>query len=102
KGGYKHFMLKEIFEQPRAIEDTLRGRIDLETADLNDAELGLDPEAARRIQRVYFVACGTSYHASLAGRHWIEHWARVSAQCELASEVRYRRPVFHPTDLVVA
>ena len=102
KGGYKHFMLKEIFEQPRAIEDTLRGRIDLESADLIDAELGLTPEVARSISRVYFVACGTSHHASLAGRYWIEQLARVSAQCELASEVRYRRPVFGPGDLIVA
>lgn len=102
KNGYKHFMLKEIFEQPRAIEDTLRSRIDLETADLVDEELGLTPEVASRIQRVYFVACGTSFHASLAGRYWVEHLARVPVQCELASEVRYRKPVFQPGDLVVA
>lgn len=102
KGGFKHFMLKEIFEQPRAIEDTLRGRIDLENAELVDQELGLTPEVAQSISRVYFVACGTSYHASLAGRYWIEQLAQVSAQCELASEVRYRRPVFGPGDLIVA
>jgi glucosamine--fructose-6-phosphate aminotransferase (isomerizing) len=102
KGGYKHFMLKEIFEQPRAIEDTLRGRILLEAGDLVDAEFGLDAEVARGIERVYFIACGTSYHAALAGRHWIEQIARVPAQCELASEVRYRDPVFTSKDLVVA
>ncbi len=102
KGGYKHFMLKEIFEQPRAIEDTLRGRILLEEGDLVDAEFGLDPEVVRGIERVYFIACGTSYHAALAGRHWIEQIARVPAQCELASEVRYRDPVFTSKDLVVA
>ncbi|HEX7451088.1 MAG TPA: glutamine--fructose-6-phosphate transaminase (isomerizing) [Polyangiaceae bacterium] len=102
KGGYKHFMLKEIFEQPRAIEDTLRGRILLEEGDLVDAEFGLDAEAVRGIERVYFIACGTSYHAALAGRHWIEQIARVPAQCELASEVRYRDPVFTSKDLVVA
>jgi glucosamine--fructose-6-phosphate aminotransferase (isomerizing) len=102
KGGYKHFMLKEIFEQPRALEDTLRGRIDLESGELVSSELGLSPDAARSLGRVYFVACGTSYHASLAGRHWVEQLARVPAQCELASEVRYRSPVFLPTDLVVA
>ncbi len=102
KGGYKHFMLKEIFEQPRAIEDTLRGRINLEEGDLVMSEIGVTEQIARRIKRVYFVACGTSYHASLAGRHWIEQLARVPAQCELASEVRYRDPVFSPDDLVVA
>jgi glutamine---fructose-6-phosphate transaminase (isomerizing) len=102
KGGYKHFMLKEIFEQPRAIEDTLRGRILLAEGDLVDAEFGLDPEAVRGIERVYFIACGTSYHAALAGRHWMEQLARVPAQCELASEVRYREPVFTSKDLVVA
>src|SRR6478736_221395 len=102
KGGYKHFMLKEIFEQPRAIEDTLRGRVELEAGDVVASELGLDPKLTQNITRVYFVACGTSYHASLAGRHWIEQLARLPAQCELASEVRYRGPVFSSTDLVVA
>ena len=102
KGGYKHFMLKEIFEQPRAIEDTLRGRIDLVGATLVGEDLGLTPEIAKKINRVYFVACGTSYHASLAGRHWVEQLARVAAQTELASEVRYREPVFTDRDLVVA
>src|SRR6187431_261410 len=72
KGGYKHFMLKEIFEQPRAIEDTLRGRINMATSSLVGEDLGLSDETARTINRVYFVACGTSYHASIAGRHWIE------------------------------
>jgi len=102
KGGFKHFMLKEIFEQPRAIEDTLRGRVDLESGDVIASELGLDPEFTANISRVYFVACGTSYHASLAGRHWVEQFARLPAQCELASEVRYRGPVFSKSDLVVA
>ncbi|MEO8901819.1 MAG: glutamine--fructose-6-phosphate transaminase (isomerizing), partial [Polyangiaceae bacterium] len=102
KGGYKHFMLKEIFEQPRAIEDTLRGRILLEEGDLVDAEFGLDAEAVRGIERVYFIACGTSYHSALAGRHWVEQISRIAAQTELASEVRYRDPVFTSKDLVVA
>jgi len=102
KGGYKHFMLKEIFEQPRAIEDTLRGRIELESGDVIVSELGVDPALTAGIGRVYFVACGTSFHASLAGRHWVEQFARIPAQCELASEVRYRSPVFSERDLVVA
>ena len=102
KGGFKHFMLKEIFEQPRAVEDTLRGRILLEEGDLVDEEIGLDEETARRISRVSLFACGTSYHASLAGRYWIEKIAGVPAHAELASEVRYREPVFTEGDLVVA
>ncbi|MCH2107838.1 MAG: glutamine--fructose-6-phosphate transaminase (isomerizing) [Polyangiaceae bacterium] len=102
KGGYKHFMLKEIFEQPRAIEDTLRGRFSLETGEVVASELGIPVEIARNVDRVYFVACGTSYHASLAGRHWIEQLARLPSQAELASEVRYRAPVFTERDLIVA
>jgi glucosamine--fructose-6-phosphate aminotransferase (isomerizing) len=102
KGGYKHFMLKEIFEQPRAIADTLRGRISLDEAELVDAELGFDAEVAQGIDRVVLLACGTSYHAALAGRYWIEQLARVPAHAELASEVRYREPVFTKKDLVIA
>ncbi|MBX3184146.1 MAG: glutamine--fructose-6-phosphate transaminase (isomerizing) [Polyangiaceae bacterium] len=102
KGGYKHFMLKEVFEQPRAVEDTLRGRVRLGEGRLVSEELGLPPEVARRIKRVYLMACGTSYHACLNGRYWIEALARVPAQTELASEVRYREPVFSEDDLVVA
>jgi len=102
KGGFKHFMLKEIFEQPRAIEDTLRGRIRVAEGEIEDAELGLTAEKARSIDRVYFLACGTSYHATIAGRYWVEELARLPAQTEIASEVRMRSPVFTPNDLVVA
>jgi glucosamine--fructose-6-phosphate aminotransferase (isomerizing) len=102
RGGYKHFMLKEINEQPRALEDTLRGRVDLGQGNVISGEIGLDPEVARGIGRVYLVACGTSHYATMAGRHWIEQLARVPAVAELGSEVRYRNPVFGPNDLVVA
>ena len=102
KGGFKHFMLKEIHEQPRAVEDTLRGRVDLAEGDVVGEEIGVTPELARRIRRVYFVACGTSAHAAMAGRYWIEQLARVPAVVEIGSEVRYREPVFGPDDLVVA
>ncbi len=102
KGGYKHFMLKEIFEQPRSVEDTLRGRIDLARGDLVAEELGLTDAIATGIERVYFVACGTSFHAALVGRYWVEQLARVPACAELASEVRYREPIFTSKDLVVA
>jgi len=102
RGGYKHFMLKEIHEQPRAIEDTLRGRITLETGELEPAEMGLTADDARAIERVVFLACGTSYHASLHGRYLLESLARVQAVSELASEFRYRDPVVGEGDLVVA
>ena len=102
KGGYKHFMLKEIIEQPRAVEDTLRGRVDLKAADVIGEELGLTPELAKKIGRVYFVACGTSSHAAMAARYWIEALARIPSTVEIGSEVRYREPVFMENDLVVA
>jgi glucosamine--fructose-6-phosphate aminotransferase (isomerizing) len=102
KGGYKHFMLKEIHEQPRAVEDTLRGRVDLAAGDVVPEEIGVTPERAKSLSRVYFVACGTSAHAAMAGRYWIEQLARVQAVVEIGSEVRYRNPVFGPNDLVVA
>jgi glucosamine--fructose-6-phosphate aminotransferase (isomerizing) len=102
KGGYKHFMLKEIFEQPRAVEDTLRGRLDVDAGEVVAAEMGVGPEVAAKITRVCFVACGTSSHAALAGRYWVEQLARIPSSVEIGSEVRYREPVFGPTDLVVA
>ncbi len=102
KGGYKHFMLKEIYEQPRAVEDTLRGRVDLESANVVPEEIGVSVDLAKRIRRVYFIACGTSSHAAMAGRYWIEQLARVPSVVEIGSEVRYRDPVFDKDDLVVA
>jgi len=102
RGGYKHFMLKEIHEQPDVVEATLRGRIDLAGGDVHATEIGVDPEFARSLKRVYFVACGTSHHAAIAGRYWIEKIAKVPTVVELASEVRYREPLFYPDDLVVA
>jgi glutamine---fructose-6-phosphate transaminase (isomerizing) len=102
KGGYKHFMLKEIHEQPRAVEDTLRGRVSLERGEVNPELMGLEAAEVRRIRRVVLVACGTSYHACLLGRHWIEALARCPAEVELASEYRARDPLVDPNDLIVA
>ena len=102
KAGYKHFMLKEIHEQPDVVEATLRGRVDLAAGDVYAGEIGVTPELATTLRRVYFVACGTSHHAAMAGRYWVEKLARVPAVVELASEVRYRDPIFYPDDLVVA
>ncbi len=102
KAGYKHFMLKEIFEQPRAIEDTLRGRLDREHGDITGAELGLADEDVPGIERVYLVACGTSHHAAMAGRYYFESLTGLPTTVELASELRARDPVIGPGDLVIA
>jgi len=102
KAGYKHFMLKEIFEQPRALEDTLRGRLDRENADIATPEVGLSDEDAKGIERVILLACGTSHHATIAGRYWLEELAKVPAITELASEFRGRDAVVGKGDLVVA
>jgi glucosamine--fructose-6-phosphate aminotransferase (isomerizing) len=102
KGGFKHFMQKEIHEQPRAVEDTLRGRIDLGAGDVVAAEMGLEGVDVASVRRVVFLACGTSFHASLYGRHLVEKLARLEAVAELASEFRQRDPVVGPGDLVVA
>jgi len=95
-------MLKEIHEQPRAVEDTLRGRVDLVAGDVVGAEMGLSEIAIGSIDRVYFVACGTSAHAAMTGRYWIEQLARLPAVVEVGSEVRNRNPVLGPRDLVIA
>jgi glucosamine--fructose-6-phosphate aminotransferase (isomerizing) len=102
KAGFKHFMLKEIFEQPRALEDTLRGRLDRENGDVLTTEIGLTDDDAREIRRVVLLACGTSHHATVAGRYWIEELAKVPAIAELASEFRGRDAVVGNGDLVIA
>jgi glucosamine--fructose-6-phosphate aminotransferase (isomerizing) len=102
RGGFKHFMLKEIHEQPDAISATLRGRIDVEAGDVHAAEIGVAPEVAKSIRRVFIVACGTSFHAGLIGRYWIEALARVPTVAELGSELANRPAVFFEDDLVVA
>ena len=102
KAGYKHFMLKEIFEQPRAIEDTLRGRLDRENHDIVGDELGLSAADAKAIQRVVLIACGTSHHAAMTGRYYLERIAKIPTVVELASEFRSRDPIVGPGDLVVA
>ena len=100
KGGYDDFMLKEIHEQPRVIRDTLAGRLvgDRITID----ELGLSPAELNLIDKVYIIACGTSYHAGLIAKNLIERWAHIPTEVEVASEFRYRNPIITPTTLVVA
>jgi len=102
KAGYKHFMLKEIVEQPWAVKETLTGRLRMEDADVHLPELALDDEALRGVGRVLFVACGTSWHAALVGRYLVEQLARVPAEVDYASEYRYRSPLTGSKDLVVA
>jgi len=102
KGGYKHFMLKEIYEQPRAIADTLRGRFTIETGEVNLEEFGLREEEITAVDRIFIVACGTSWHAALIGKYLIEDMARVPVEVDIASEFRYRNPIVRPNDLLVA
>ncbi len=100
KGGYPDFMLKEIHEQPRVIRDTLAGR--LVGGRLEIDELDMTAEELNLVDRVYVIACGTSYHAGLIAKEMIEGWARIPTEVEVASEFRYRNPIITPTTLVVA
>jgi glucosamine--fructose-6-phosphate aminotransferase (isomerizing) len=102
KGGYKHFMLKEINEQPRAIGDTLKGRISLEDASVNLDEFGFNSDDLKKVEKIFIVACGTSYHAALVGKYMIEELTRVPAEVDIASEFRYRRPIIRTGDLMIA
>jgi glucosamine--fructose-6-phosphate aminotransferase (isomerizing) len=102
KEGHKHFMHKEIFEQPRAVTDTIRGRTILEAGDAALDGLELDEGTARGLERLTIVACGTSWHAGLAGRNMIEQLARLPVEVELASEFRYREPIVGPRTLCLA
>lgn len=101
KAGYEHFMLKEIYEQPKAIADTLTGRL----AEDNRAvlpELGWDEDTARQIDRIHIIACGTAYHAGMVGRQILERLTRIPVEVEVASEYRYREPVYTENTLVIA
>ena len=100
KGGYPDFMLKEIHEQPRVVRDTLVGR--MIGGELDIDELGLTYEELNLIDRVYVIACGTSYHAGLIAKNLIEMWARIPCEVEAASEFRYRNPIITTSTLVVA
>jgi glutamine---fructose-6-phosphate transaminase (isomerizing) len=102
KDGHKHFMHKEIFEQPRAVTDTIRGRVSLEEGDVVLDGMELDPAWVKEVDRVVVVACGTSWHAGLSGRLMIEQLARLPVDVELASEFRHRDPVVGPRTLLLA
>ncbi|KLU63977.1 glutamine--fructose-6-phosphate aminotransferase [isomerizing] [Desulfosporosinus acididurans] len=99
KGGYEHFMLKEIHEQPRALRDTMLGRLEEEKVVLQEVDLTSDELA--QIHKVYIVACGTAWHAGLVGKTLIERWAHLPVEVDIASEFRYRSPLIDEHTLVV-
>lgn len=102
KAGFRHFMLKEIYEQPQAILNTVSGRIVPDTGLVQLPEIGLDEAAIRRIKRIVLVACGTSWHAALVGKYWIEKWVGVPVEVDIASEFRYRRLLVDERVLTIA
>jgi glutamine---fructose-6-phosphate transaminase (isomerizing) len=99
KGGYKHFMLKEIWEQPRAIRDTTLGRISLDTGKVFLDEMGISPQELAQATSINIAACGTSWHAATAGKYMIERLARIPVEVDYASEYRYRDPIADPNAL---
>src|SRR5256712_12508108 len=102
KSGYPHFMLKEIFEQPEAVRNTMRDRVDPEGPDIRIPELGLKDRDLAGLNRLCFVACGTSWHAALVGKYLVEAFARLPVEVDIASEFRYRRPVLDSRVLTVS
>ena len=101
KGGFDHFMLKEIHEQPRAYRDTMRGRLSENGRSVVLPDLKMTPEMLRKFNRVHIVACGTAMHAGMVGRYVIEQLVRVPAETDVASEYRYRSPIITPETLVI-
>ena len=102
RGGYPHYMLKEIFEQPEAIRNTMRGRLDWDEATARFGGLNLSPQQLRRVRRVVFTGCGTSWHAGLVGEYLLEGLARLPVEVEYASELRYRNPPLETDTLLFA
>ncbi|WP_064202482.1 glutamine--fructose-6-phosphate transaminase (isomerizing) [Brevibacillus brevis] len=102
KDGYAHYMQKEIYEQPRALRNTMTGRIDTTEQKVIFPTLQLSEESAKRVEKIYIVACGTAYHAGLIGKHVIERLAQIPVEVDVASEFRYRRPLFQPNTLTIA
>jgi len=101
KGGFPHFMIKEIHEQPQALQDTMMGRLDAEGKVELDG-VAYTTEQIGRLQKVWIMACGTAYHAGLVGRWLIEHWAKIPVEPDFASELRYRDPLIAPDTLAIA
>jgi glucosamine--fructose-6-phosphate aminotransferase (isomerizing) len=101
KGGFKHFMLKEIYEQPRAVRDTVQGRVSLDTGKVYLDPMDISDEDFQAVTSIKIAACGTSWHAGLAGKYMIEQLVRVPVEVDYASEFRYRDPVLSETDLLI-
>lgn len=101
KGGFKHFMLKEIYEQPRAVRDTAQGRISLDTGKIYFDQMDISEDDFKNINSVTIAACGTSWHAGIAGKYMIEQLARVTCEVDYASEFRYRNPVLDEHTLLI-
>lgn len=101
KGGYKHFMLKEIFEQPRSIIDTFRGRLLPAEGDICFEDMDISKETLQKIKKIAIVACGTSWHAGLVGKFLIEEYCRIPVEVDLGSEFRYRNPILDKDVLVI-
>ena len=102
KGGFDHFMIKEIFEQPKSILDTVRGRLNFKTGEVKMAGLDAISDKLLDAQRILIIGCGTSWHAGLVGEYLIEDLARIPVEVEYASEFRYRNPVVGPLDVVIS
>ncbi|MEA1923268.1 MAG: glutamine--fructose-6-phosphate transaminase (isomerizing) [Pseudomonadota bacterium] len=102
KSGYKHFMLKEIFEQPDAVSNTLLGRLNEDRSGVDLSEIGFSEEQWQSFKEIKIVACGTSWHAGLVAKYWFENLARIPAEVDIASEFRYREPLVGPETLVIA
>jgi len=102
KGGYSHFMLKEIFEQPRCLQETIAGRISLDTGRVQLEEANLTEDILKEINRIHIVACGTSWHAGLVGKFLIEELTRIPVEIDYGSEFRYRNPLVDAHSLVIA
>lgn len=101
KGGFEHFMLKEIYEQPKAIKDTMRGRLAEKGTEINFTELGWTPEDFTGISKIFIVACGTAYHAGIVGKYYLENLARIPVEVDIASEFRYRNPLVDANCLTI-
>lgn len=101
KGGFEHFMLKEIYEQPKAIKDTMRGRLAENGTEINFTELGWNPEDFTGISKIFIVACGTAYHAGIVGKYYLENLARIPVEVDIASEFRYRNPLVDANCLTI-
>lgn len=93
KGGFEHFMLKEIYEQPKAVRDTLRGRVSRDSDKVTFNELNWTAETFKDLKKIFIVACGTAYHAGIVGKYYIEKMARIPVEVDIASEFRYRDPI---------